>query len=289
MKKLIFIDTNILLDFYRMPQGSVTAKLLEHIDKHHERIITSDQVQMEFKKNRQKVILDSLKQFKEPDWAATKVPAFLVEAQATKKLKDCKSGLKSSIAKLTKRINRVLEAPEIYDPVYKVLQRLFKNNSELNLNRAKKIRYKLRHLSRKRFNLGYPPRKDSDLSFGDAINWEWIIYCAEQHMADVVVVSRDTDYGINRDGKGIVNDWLDDEFKSRVSKKRKLILTGRLSEAFKLVSVAVEPQTAAEEKSAIQAIESKEKSEAPSKSLSELLKELWTMQKTIEGNAPQGA
>jgi hypothetical protein len=49
-KLLIFIDTNILLDFYRVRRDGVGLGLLEKIGDHHDRIITGSQVEMEYKK-----------------------------------------------------------------------------------------------------------------------------------------------------------------------------------------------------------------------------------------------
>ena len=50
---LIFIDTNILLDFYRVRGPKEDLSILRHIDNNLDRFITTDQVEMEFKKNRQ--------------------------------------------------------------------------------------------------------------------------------------------------------------------------------------------------------------------------------------------
>jgi hypothetical protein len=61
---LIFIDTNIFLDFYRIRGDGVGLGLLEKIGDHHDRIITDSQIEME-KKNRQQIILDSLKAVKD--------------------------------------------------------------------------------------------------------------------------------------------------------------------------------------------------------------------------------
>ena len=57
---LIFIDTNIFLDFYRIRRTDVSMKYLEEIVKHKDIIITSSQVEMEYKKNRQSAILESI-------------------------------------------------------------------------------------------------------------------------------------------------------------------------------------------------------------------------------------
>jgi predicted nucleic acid-binding protein len=56
---VVFIDTNIFLDFYRS-EGEAGISLLRRIDLLHEHLITTDQVEVEFLSNRQKVISESL-------------------------------------------------------------------------------------------------------------------------------------------------------------------------------------------------------------------------------------
>jgi hypothetical protein len=57
-----------------------------------------------------------------------------------------------------------------------------------------------------------------------------------------VIVTRDSDYGASFDNHSILNDWLATEFRERVSKKRRLLLTDRLSSALKLASIPVTKQ-----------------------------------------------
>jgi hypothetical protein len=78
---LLFIDTNILLDFYRVEGRGSGLELLDLIDKHNNSIITTSQVEMEFKKNRQSVILKSMDGSKLPDIKSINTPAFLVESK----------------------------------------------------------------------------------------------------------------------------------------------------------------------------------------------------------------
>jgi hypothetical protein len=145
---------------------------------------------------------------------------------------------------LKDRIASILNSPNQSDPVYQSLQRIFKNECEYNLDRQKKKRFEIRSLARKRFVLGYPPRKQGDTSIGDAINWEWIIECAVASSKHVILVTRDADYGVAYDKKYFLNDWLKQEFSERTNRKRKIILTDRLAEAFKLVKVQVSQQAA---------------------------------------------
>lgn len=113
------------------------------------------------------------------------------------------------------------------------------------LTEGKKIRKRVRSLAWKRFILGYPPRKKDDTSMDDAVNWEWIVQCAIDSGKNIIIASRDSDYGATYNDDPLLNDALHQEFKERVSKRRKILLTDRLTEAFKQASITV---TAMEEK-----------------------------------------
>ena len=239
MKYLIFIDTNIFLDFYRIRSGDFSDSLLSHIDKNHDKIITGNQVEMEFKKNRQKVILETINRIKKPDWSGLTPPACLSAAKPVKVIQKNRKELEKQQNILKKRMELILRHPVKNDPVYQTLQRLFKDSTKYNLDRSMKIRRSIRSLAWKRFFLGYPPRKNEDVSMGDAVNWEWIIHCAIESKKNVVIVSRDSDYGINYSNKYFLNDALLQEFRERVSKKRKIELTDKLTHAFKLASIPV--------------------------------------------------
>jgi hypothetical protein len=245
---LIFIDTNILLDFYRVRNSDVGLELLELIEKHKDIIITGSQVEMEYKKNRQRVVLETLNAQKQPEWSGLTPPAFLADAKPAKMIAKARESIKTQQARLKKRITSILEKPGSSDIVYKTLQKVFRNSCEYNLSREKKLRFEIRNLARKRFVLGYPPRKQGDTSIGDAINWEWILRCTVQSGKHVILVTRDTDYGISYDKRYYLNDWLRQEFAERVKNiRRKIVLTDRLAEAFKLVKIPVSQKAAAAE------------------------------------------
>jgi hypothetical protein len=252
MSILIFIDTNIYLDFYRARGGDASLSLLNHFDSNRDRIITTSEVEMEYKKNRQRAILESLGNLKQPDFSNLTVPAFFRESKRNQTITRTQKSLSEQIFKLKSRTAKLLESPARNDQVYMVLQRLFKSKGDSHLTRAKEERFAIRELANKRFILGYPPRKPSDTSIVDAINWEWIVYCAQHCSSDIVIVSRDSDYGIHYSDKSILNDWLSLEFKERVSHKRSITLTNRLTEAFKQASIEVSQEEENAEESLIQ-------------------------------------
>lgn len=254
MDALLFIDTNILLDFYRDRKSDVSMKFLEQIEACRDRLILGSQVEMEYKKNRQHVILESLGKFGAPDWGKLSAPALVSETQAAGMIDKHRKELVKQQKILTEKIQAILERPGTQDEVYKVLQRVFKHKSPYNLDREDKRRFAIRRLARKRFSLGYPPRKKSETSYGDSINWEWLIQCSIDSGKDVVIVTRDTDFGVIYKNKSYLNDWLAQEFKQRVSRKRKLKLTASLSEGLKIVHAKVTREMEAAERAMLSEI-----------------------------------
>lgn len=243
---LLFIDTNILLDFYRLGVGS-SDRQLRLLEKHRGSLILTNQVWMEFLKNRQKVIMGTMKDLKKPDKmsfppiVAGYQPAKTAQAQVDVAIK--------SHAKVKQKIEAILRDPAHNDPVYKALKRIFEASGTFVVGREHPDRFKIRSLARKRSVLGYPPRKDSDVSVGDAVNWEWIIHCAKKSadLHNIIIVSRDNDYGITIGEEGFLNDWLRKEFKERVSRKRKIVLTQKLTVALKKLDEVVRPEDEQEE------------------------------------------
>jgi hypothetical protein len=234
---LLFIDTNIFLDFYRTRKDAGIS-LLSKIDTLHDKIITTCQVEMEFKKNRQKVISESMSLVKPPDFNLA-TPAFLLEAKNVEMIKTRIKDVKGRVANLRTRILSTLENPQTKDRIYQTMQRLFTDQSQLNLRHDTPEYRAVWRKALRRFLEGRPPRKKDDTSAGDAVNWEWIVRCIEKYNRDVVIVSRDADYGLTIGENGYANNWLAEEVKQRVNQKRKLVLVELLSSALRLFDVEV--------------------------------------------------
>jgi hypothetical protein len=247
VKTLLFIDTNILLDFYRVRGKEASIGFLKHIDQNHDRIITTHQVEMEFKKNRQRVILEAFQACKEPNLGSVQPPGFLLDAKPAQALARSKNALGRHTKSIRDRIAKVLEAPTVKDPVFRCFQRLFRARAACHLLSDDKAAREIERLALRRFLKGQPPRKMIDTSFGDAVNWEWIIRCAERQGAEIIIVTRDGDYGVTHNGRTLLNDFLLSEFRLRVSKKRRIELTDRLAEGFKRASISVTAKEEQEE------------------------------------------
>lgn len=246
---LIFIDTNIFLDFYRFKEKEVSKKYLEQILDHKEILITTQQVEMEFKKNRQKVLslkFDEIKKYKTDNFT---IPDILQENNDFEKsIRESTKKISEELNKLHNKMHLVFKEPEKHDPVYKIVSDIFKNVGQFSQKEPEEDLYKK---AERRFKLGYPPRKAGDNSIGDAINWEWMINCAELSGKDLIIVSRDGDFGADYDKEPYINNWLDEEFKTRVGKKAKIILTNKLSSAFDHAKIDFSEELILEEKELI--------------------------------------
>lgn len=229
MEKLIFIDTNIYLDFYRISNNELNKKILDKVLQNKDKIIGSFIVEMEFKKNRERIMLDLINKSTNE---SVSHPTFIRDRQIVKTMKKKEKELKTQNRKLKKHIVDLIEKPS-KDAIYKDINQLFNLDTDIYLKDDIDIYNEIENKAKKRFLLGYPPRKAKDISMGDAINWEWVIACANKKRADIAIVSRDCDYGTINKEICSLNNWLADEFKRRVSKKREIILTNKILEAIK--------------------------------------------------------
>ena len=240
IKKLLFVDTNIWLDFYRPRQSDVALKLLRSLEGIKDKIIVTHILEMEYKSNRQSAILEGLKELKSPQ----KLPTLGIfsEAKASKMIEKHRSAIEKRLGGLRGRLQRALTDPQQYDPVYQAFQRIFgRENNKLvfGIGIDRRLKRVIREKAVRRFVLGCPPRKSDDTSIGDAVNWEWMVDCAERHQAELVILTRDQDYGSQLEKRLLLNDHLKQEFKERVSKKRDVLVYNSASVALKHFHVPV--------------------------------------------------
>ncbi len=229
---LIFIDTNIFLDFYRL-STDLQIEFLKLIKKNSHLIIFSTQVLMEYKKNRRKEILNTIANLK-TGIENIQYPAILRENDL-KQIKDLQNKIKEVHIQKIKKFNKIYTNPYEEDEVFKTIELLEDEKSPYFLFQKNPKSDEIFDLAKKRFLCGYPPRKKDDTTLGDAINWEWIVACCIHSDKDIIIVSRDGDYGKRHNGEFYLNDWLLHEFKKRTGKK--IVLTSELSKAFDLLKI----------------------------------------------------
>lgn len=271
IQQLLFVDANIWLDFYRS-RTDAGMSLLKRLDETADRIIVTYQLEMEVKKNRQSAIVEGIQELKPLQHVSR--PALFSDAAAVRSLNSSLKQAEARVKKLKGRLLKALDDPTAHDPVYQVCQRIFHKTDGLVLTREDPTRRVIRRRAFRRFIHGYPPRKKSDTSIGDSINWEWMIECATSRKAELVIVSRDSDFGVTYDNKSYVNDHLRQEFSERVSRKRKLLLYSRLSEALKHFAVRVTDAEAQEEEQLVQASKRSARAGLIPEEVDKLLKEL---------------
>jgi len=237
---LLFVDANIWLDFYRA-RNDTGLRLLKHTEEALAgRLIVTYQLESEFKRNRQGVMLDGMKELKAPQQISR--PGIFSDAAAARLIARNLKEVEKRVNKLRDRMVKALKDPAMYDPVYQSCQRLFQKTDDLALQRDNPLRRVIRRRAFRRFLHGCPPRKNNDTSIGDAFNWEWMVHCATERTAGLVIVTRDSDYGLTIDKESYINDALRQEFSERVSQKRELRLFARLSDALKFFDVKVTKQ-----------------------------------------------
>ncbi|HHT0593445.1 TPA: PIN domain-containing protein [Legionella anisa] len=175
------------------------------------------------------------------------IPAFISEKATSKQLTKHLDTCKNDIGKIETEYAKVSndrKKDDVFISIKKIIDRIDKKYYlSRSMNGEEKIRFQIRRLAKKRFELGYPPRKPEDTSYVDAINWEWIIiHCAQTYKKHIVIVTRDSDFGIQFKNDFILNDWLNTEFHERVSTKKKIIIFSRLLLALKFLGLDITKQ-----------------------------------------------
>jgi hypothetical protein len=220
-------------------------RLLKHTEDLADRLIVTYQLENEYKRNRQAAIFEGMQELKAPQQIPR--PGIFSDAAAAKMMAKNVKAAETRVKKLRDRMVKALRDPATHDPVYQSCHRLFQKEDSLTLTRVNPLRHIIRRKAFRRFLHGCPPRKRSDISIGDAFNWEWMVHCATERKTGLVIVTRDSDYGITLEKESYVNDALRQEFSERVSRKRPLRLCSRLSDALKLFDVQVTAQEEATE------------------------------------------
>ena len=108
LQNLLFIDTNIWLDFYRM--GNPGLKLLESTQKLSDRLIVTYQLESEFKKNRQAAIVEGMKTLRDP--ASITFPGIFTADQTTKAIARHLKEAEKLMKDLKNRFVQALENPK---------------------------------------------------------------------------------------------------------------------------------------------------------------------------------
>ena len=236
-KPWVFVDTNVFLDFYR-ERNDATLSLLGRLKNVKQHLISTYQVEMEFLKNRQNVIGESLGNLKFQ--SQPNAPAIFADSATNKSVAKLSKEIEKKTKLQRKRMLNLLRDPKKNDVVFQTLTELFSSSSDRVLTRDMPCRTSIKRLALRRFLLGYPPRKKNDTSYGDALNWEWIVHCGNMERSKIIIVSRDSDYGLSlkKQNEHFLNDHLKRDFFER-TRHTNIEFTDRLSSALKELNVSI--------------------------------------------------
>jgi PIN domain-containing protein len=141
---LLFIDTNIFLDFYRATR-SADFKLLGRLKEVHDKIISSGQVEMEFQKNRQKRLLTSFQNLNLS--GRPEIPGLFVNSTEGEELNAAFKRVENSLEALKNSLSAAMNNPAEHDPVYNAANDVFSVESDFNLTHVKQQRYRIHRLA----------------------------------------------------------------------------------------------------------------------------------------------
>src|SRR5690606_11056470 len=109
-----------------------SLELLHRIDGLHDSVVRSYVLDLEFKRNRQRIILQAWRslKFNSPQISP---PAYLRGSDAARVAKNKINESRDRVETLRGRVIKAVEDPAQHDPVYKCVQRLHRSKSDINL------------------------------------------------------------------------------------------------------------------------------------------------------------
>lgn len=153
---LLFVDTNIWLDFYRV-RNDTGLRLLKHTEALADKLIVTYQLENEYKRNRQAAIFEGMQELKAPQQIPR--PGIFSDAAAAKMMSKNVRAAEARVKKLRDRMVRALKDPSAHDPVYQSCQRLFHKTDDLTLTRENPLRRMIRRKAFRRFLHGCAPER----------------------------------------------------------------------------------------------------------------------------------
>ncbi|NYF35358.1 PIN domain-containing protein [Stenotrophomonas sp. JAI102] len=180
----VFIDTNILLNFFHFTKEEIDA--LSNIFASHEHgaatVHLTEQVCNEFSRNRENKIKDALKKFKDVKFAA-QLPAFMKQYEEYEQIRQKSMELQELAKSISNKVDSdVLESGLLTDALIK---EIFAKSNPIPTTPELFAKAQMRSA------LGNPPGKNG--SMGDAVNWIALLGAVPGGQ-NLHVISEDGDY-----------------------------------------------------------------------------------------------
>lgn len=213
----LFIDTNVLLNFFHFSKDSLEELEKVFVLQSYGKISLwlTDQVELEFSRNRETKIADALKTFlsEKPNSGIPHVVRGYAECdefmQALKQVD-------SSREKLMEKVRKDIADKSLYAD--KLISEIFAKST--------RIKFTEQHFNaaKRRADLRTPPGKNNSL--GDAINWEGLLEKIPEDQ-NICLISEDGDFASPLEPDRL-SDFLSEEWLAK--KKSKAVLYKRLSQ-----------------------------------------------------------
>lgn len=248
---LVFIDTNVLLDLYDIPVGPA-VEALDRLEAHKDDLVTSEQGRREFLRNRDRVLLRDLRDLQVPGEA--RLPCILGDLEAAQALSDARRHYADALDDLVHAVRNLLVDPVSGDRVAEAAVKLFDPPGAWHLapddGPHADVYETVYDTALRRHRRGDPPRKRQSTSIGDAIHWTWCLEAAKRSGRDLVVATRDRDFGTTQAGRSLPDPLLVDDFRHHGPEGRSLRLTTHLDEVFGALGIEPPDGIAADDQDA---------------------------------------
>jgi hypothetical protein len=212
----LFIDTNVLLNFFHFSKDSLDELEKVFVLQSYGKISLwlTDQVELEFFRNRENKIADALKKFldEKPNSGIPHVARGYPESDI---LMDALKQVNSSREQLLAKVRSDISGKTLYAD--QLIKKTFSKSNRIAFTEGQFA------AAKRRADLRSPPGKNNSL--GDAINWEVLLEAIPQGQ-DIHIVTEDGDFSSPLDSERL-SDFLAEEWVAR--KKSKAVLYKRLS------------------------------------------------------------
>lgn len=187
----VFIDTNILLNFFHFTNEELDA--LNNVFASHKhgaaQVYLTEQVRDEFRRNREAKIKDALKRFKETKFSA-QLPSFMKAYSEYNEIKKLSSALQEKSKAIMDKANVDVHAQTLVADT--LIKQIF------DKSQAIETKVEIFEQASRRTQIGNPPGKNG--SVGDAINWI-VLLTSVPGGNDLHIISEDGDFFSQLDEK----------------------------------------------------------------------------------------
>jgi predicted nucleic acid-binding protein len=197
----VFIDTNILLNFFHYTKDELDA--LNNIFASHEHgsaeVHLTEQVQNEFTRNRENKVKDALKKFKETKFSP-QLPSFMKGYEEYEQIRELASALQKKQKDIVAKVEGDIASINLLAD--RLIRQIFSTSDATAISRE------IFEKATMRTALGNPPGKNGSL--GDSVNWIVLIDSVPDG-EDIHVISEDGDFYSTLDDQRahpfLVDEW----------------------------------------------------------------------------------